>query len=396
MSSTTCSVNKSSSSGDGECEEEEETCQRREEDPEEGGSGAVEQLVGPSKKNAFKTTFSEDYRSLKGNVSHGDVKEQRRFLKVGEGSHLEQGPPHRPNPGPATQTRPKTLLTGAPSKHSHHSSTSSLRGTDLFWEEVKTQSQSQTHTPSRALSEPDEEDDEEEAGSAASEVRTQTVTGVSFAERRVSRREKKMNKSVRRRQRRREKLRQSQQQQENTTQEDEALSTKNKERYICAVCLDVYLSPHMCRPCNHIFCEPCLRTLAKNSPSSTPCPLCRTIITHVFFQKELNQRVRTLFPAAYLTRKQNFQKAICAKWPLPSCRKLFRIFGAGFQRHSSPIARHQFPPSGGYRLNSIDFVDDSRGWRFDMDPVIIYIYSVNWVIGFLIFCFLCYIFFPLF
>lgn len=69
---------------------------------------------------------------------------------------------------------------------------------------------------------------------------------------------------------------------------------------------------------------------------------------------------------------------------------------AGFQRQSSPIARRQFPHGGGYRLDAMDFEDDSRGWRFDMDMVIIYIYSVNWVIGFFIFCFLCYLFFPSF
>ncbi|KAI4887986.1 hypothetical protein NFI96_027350 [Prochilodus magdalenae] len=111
----------------------------------------------------------------------------------------------------------------------------------------------------------------------------------------------------------------------------------------------------------------------------------------VYFS-ELNHTARTFFPKEYLSRKQNFQKASCAKWPLPSCRKLFRIFG-GFQRQSSPIARRQFP-HGGYRLDALDFEDDSRGWRFDMDMVIIYIYSVNWVIGFIIFIFLCYCFFP--
>ncbi|XP_075955749.1 E3 ubiquitin-protein ligase RNF180 [Anarhichas minor] len=180
-----------------------------------------------------------------------------------------------------------------------------------------------------------------------------------------------------------------------SSSEDDDVSADEKEGYICAVCLDVYFSPYMCQPCDHIFCEPCLRTLAKNCPTNTPCPLCRTIITHVFFQKELNQTARTFFPKEYLSRKQNFQKASCAKWPLPSCRKLFRIFG-GFQRQSSPIARRQFPHGGGYRLDDLDFEDVSRGWRFDMDMVIIYIYSVNWVIGFFIFCFLCYLFFPSF
>ncbi|XP_073321874.1 E3 ubiquitin-protein ligase RNF180 [Pagrus major] len=224
-----------------------------------------------------------------------------------------------------------------------------------------------------------------------------------WVDRRMSKREKNRIKCLRRRQRRRERWRQSQLQEsrqvnyttDSSSEDDEDVSAGDREGYICAVCLDVYFSPYMCHPCNHIFCEPCLRTLAKNSPTNTPCPLCRTIITHVFFQKELNQTARTFFPKEYLSRKQNFQKASCAKWPLPSCRKLFRIFG-GFQRQSSPMARRQFPHGGGYRLDAMDFEDDSRGWRFDMDMVIIYIYSVNWVIGFFIFCFLCYLFFPSF
>ncbi|XP_061674582.1 E3 ubiquitin-protein ligase RNF180 [Syngnathoides biaculeatus] len=218
--------------------------------------------------------------------------------------------------------------------------------------------------------------------------------------RRVSKRERKRIKGVRRRQKRKERWRQSQLQAkilvirwDSSDEDDEDVT---KEGYVCAVCLDVYFSPYMCQPCKHIFCEPCLRTLAKNCPASTPCPLCRTIITHVFFQNELNQMARTFFPKEYLCRKQNFQKASCAKWPLPSCRKLFRIFG-GFRRPSSPGGRHQLSRAGGgFRLNTLDFDDDARGWHFDMDMVIIYIYSVNWIVGFFIFCILCYLFFPSF
>lgn len=165
---------------------------------------------------------------------------------------------------------------------------------------------------------------------------------------------------------------------------------------------------------------------------------------------ELNQTARTFFPKEYLSRKQNFQKASCAKWPLPSCRKLFHIFGGkfekcvggnsspeepltstqtcqnfcdrlssiaaafeglslffddlmsllvcllAFQRQPAAVARRQLPRRGGYQLDSLDFRGDARGWRLDMDMVIIYIYSVNWVVGFFVFCFLCYLFFPSF
>lgn len=47
---------------------------------------------------------------------------------------------------------------------------------------------------------------------------------------------------------------------------------------------------------------------------------------------ELNQTMRTFFPKEYLSRKQTFQKASCAKWPLPSCRRLFHIFGSKLGR----------------------------------------------------------------
>ncbi|KAJ8414027.1 hypothetical protein AAFF_G00066250 [Aldrovandia affinis] len=256
--------------------------------------------------------------------------------------------------------------------------------------------------------EEEQEEEEEEQwggglqGSPPPAMPPATASLTPVVERRLSKRERNRLKVLRRKQRRRERWIQSQLQEHRqsstgrptSSSDDEDPHAGDREGFICAVCLDVYFSPYMCHPCSHVFCEPCLRTLAKNSPANTPCPLCRTVITHVFFQKELNHTTRTFFPKEYLSRKQNFQRASCSKWPLPSCRKLFRIFG-GFRRQPSPITRRQFP-HGGYRLDALDFEDDSRGWRFDMDMVIIYIYSVNWVIGFVVFCFLCYLFFPSF
>ncbi|MBN3300512.1 RN180 ligase, partial [Amia calva] len=247
----------------------------------------------------------------------------------------------------------------------------------------------------------EEGDVEEEPAMSAESLALAGPSTSSPVEQRLCKRERNRLKSLRRKQRRRERWIQSQLQDHKqsstgnlTSSDDEDLLNGDRDGFICAVCLDVYFSPYMCYPCHHIFCEPCLRTLAKNNPSNTPCPLCRTIITHVFLQKELNHTTKTFFPKEYLTRKQIFQKASCAKWPLPRCRKLFHFFG-GLRRQTNPVGRRQFP-HGGYRLDTMDFEDDSRGWRFDMDMVIIYIYSVNWVIGFIIFCFLCYFFFPSF
>ncbi|KAL4609207.1 E3 ubiquitin-protein ligase RNF180 isoform X1, partial [Arapaima gigas] len=197
-------------------------------------------------------------------------------------------------------------------------------------------------------------------------------------------------KSLRRKQRRRERWLQSHLQVRGSSSEDEDGPTEDREGLTCAVCLDLYFSPYTCHPCGHVFCEPCLRTLARSCPCNTPCPLCRTAIAHVIFHRELGHAAKTCFPKEYAARRHNFQKASCAKWPLPSCRKIFRIFG-GLRRRTSPPGRRQFP-HGGYRLDALAFQDDSRGWRVDMDMIIVYIYSVNWVIGFFVFCFLCYFF----
>ncbi|NXJ69109.1 RN180 ligase, partial [Rostratula benghalensis] len=217
-------------------------------------------------------------------------------------------------------------------------------------------------------------------------------TSISFNQK-LNKRERNKLKSLRRKQRRQERWLQKQSANDNLHTDEEHELRGDKESYLCAVCLDVYFNPYMCYPCHHIFCEPCLRMLAKDNPASTPCPLCRTTIARVFFQTELNNSTKSFFPTEYLKLKENFQKSNSAKWPLPSCKKAFRVFEAGFQRRSDTVTRRHFPHAA-HRMDYMDFEDDSRGWRFDMDMVIIYIYSINWVIGFIVFCFLCYFFFP--
>ncbi|XP_029921569.1 E3 ubiquitin-protein ligase RNF180 isoform X2 [Myripristis murdjan] len=211
------------------------------------------------------------------------------------------------------------------------------------------------------------------------------ATSTSPASNRLSKRERNRLKSQRRKQRRRERWLHSQLEQEQTQSVSGLLTDSEEEDrdgYTCAVCLDVYYSPYSCQPCGHIFCEPCLRTLAKNRPTNTPCPLCRTLISHTHFQKELNQTAKTFFPKVYQARKLNFQKATCAKWPLPNCRKRFRIFW-GYQRQAATAGRRwRFAPAG-FTLDALDLAD-MRGWLFDMDLVIIYIHSINWILALLI------------
>uniref|UniRef100_A0A8D2KMJ3 E3 ubiquitin-protein ligase RNF180 n=1 Tax=Urocitellus parryii TaxID=9999 RepID=A0A8D2KMJ3_UROPR len=236
-----------------------------------------------------------------------------------------------------------------------------------------------------------EASDQEEHLSALDFLRSASFS-LGTINQRLNKRERSKLRNLRRKQRRHERWLQKQTLNNEMSTDDDNEYAEEKDSYICAVCLDVYFNPYMCYPCHHIFCEPCLRTLAKDNPANTPCPLCRTIISRVFFQTELNNATKKFFTKEYLKIKQSFQKSSSAKWPLPSCRKAFHLFG-GFHRRAAPVTRRQFP-HGAHRMDYLHFEDDSRGWWFDMDMVIIYIYSVNWVIGFIVFCFLCYFFFP--
>ncbi|XP_029300874.1 E3 ubiquitin-protein ligase RNF180 [Cottoperca gobio] len=207
---------------------------------------------------------------------------------------------------------------------------------------------------------------------------------------RLSKREKNRLKSLRRKQRRRERWLHSQLEQAESVSLLDS-EEEDREGLTCAVCLELYFSPYSCQPCGHVFCEPCLRTIAKNRLTNTPCPLCRTIISHTSLHKELDQTAKTFFPKVYSARQQNFQSAVCAKWPLPSCRKRFLAFW-GEQRRAALTGRRWHFPHGGFTLDALDFTD-MRGWLFYIGLVIVYIHSVNWILAFLFLCLLMYYFF---
>ncbi|KAK5851679.1 hypothetical protein PBY51_023216 [Eleginops maclovinus] len=233
-----------------------------------------------------------------------------------------------------------------------------------------------------------EEGDEEEEEEA---VVVPDAFMAPLASNRLSRREKNRLKSIRRKQRRRERWLHSQQEQaesvSHSLSEGEDL---DREGLTCAVCLEVYFSPYSCQPCAHVFCEPCLRTIGKNRPTNTPCPLCRALISHTTLHKELDQTAKTFFPKAYHARKQSFQSAACAKWPLPSCRKRYRAFW-GEQRQAALAGRRWHFSLGGFTMDALDF-GGVRGWLFDNGLVMVYI-SVNWILATFFSFFFMYFFF---
>ncbi|KAL4005052.1 hypothetical protein ACER0C_004765 [Sarotherodon galilaeus] len=146
----------------------------------------------------------------------------------------------------------------------------------------------------------------------------------------LSKREKNHLKSMRRKQRRRERWLQHQKEKalaervrvllldDEDDEDEEEVHQEDRENLTCAVCLDVYFSPHRSQACGHIFCEPCLRAHAMNSrKDKTTCPLCRDVILYTNLQTELDQRAKTLFPKLYKARKREFEASPCAAWPLP-------------------------------------------------------------------------------
>ena len=80
-----------------------------------------------------------------------------------------------------------------------------------------------------------------------------------------------------------------------------SLSLENNR---CAICLDLLFNPHQLDPCQHIFCEPCLRRLS--GARITKCPMCRTRIQQCIFQRPLADSLRLNNPTDF-QRRHDFE-----------------------------------------------------------------------------------------
>ncbi|XP_048763382.2 E3 ubiquitin-protein ligase RNF180-like [Ostrea edulis] len=103
---------------------------------------------------------------------------------------------------------------------------------------------------------------------------------------------------------------------------DLSVESTVSEDHCCAVCLDLYCRPMICRPCNHKYCEPCLRRLASGKRYRTQCPMCRAVITCCNTDRELETQMKDLYPEHYRNRLRKEQK-ICSnrKYPLPTASR---------------------------------------------------------------------------
>ncbi|XP_060747474.1 E3 ubiquitin-protein ligase RNF180 [Tachysurus vachellii] len=204
----------------------------------------------------------------------------------------------------------------------------------------------------------------------------------------LSKRERNCLKSLRRKQRKKELWLQKLLEEMSVSWKQTSGDEDEKEGCMCAVCLDIYYKPYMCQPCSHVFCEPCLRTLAKSRESSTPCPLCRTLVSHVIFQEELHQRIRSHFPKQYSMRNETFKKTNYSKLPLPSCPKRFHILW-GLQGHRNSAGQWQFP----LRALGMHVLElgDIRHWTFQTNIITFRFYLHLVFFIFIIMCGLFYI-----
>jgi len=76
---------------------------------------------------------------------------------------------------------------------------------------------------------------------------------------------------------------------------------------ICSVCLDLLFDPYVTVPCNHTFCETCLRRIGSKEPMNTQCPMCRQRIVYCEPQQELAISIRESYPDIY-HRRQTSEK----------------------------------------------------------------------------------------
>ncbi|XP_046378224.2 uncharacterized protein LOC124150294 isoform X1 [Haliotis rufescens] len=106
---------------------------------------------------------------------------------------------------------------------------------------------------------------------------------------------------------------------EQTSSDDSVLGEDILEEHTCPVCLDMFLHPHACLPCHHVFCETCLRQLAQKSNNSTtfPCPMCRILIKSCCLDIDLNATIKLNYPVSYKYRRTTESKYLSHRYPLP-------------------------------------------------------------------------------
>ena len=93
---------------------------------------------------------------------------------------------------------------------------------------------------------------------------------------------------------------------------------------VCAICQDLLFQPTVLDPCQHIYCETCLRRLGNHQINT--CPICRSDIQDCYPIKELHKFLQDKYPRQYFLRQQIETKSNVYLLPLPPTNKSFEDF----------------------------------------------------------------------
>ena len=85
---------------------------------------------------------------------------------------------------------------------------------------------------------------------------------------------------------------------------------------LCPICWELLHRPHNLDPCDHIFCGPCLRRLARARIHT--CPICRSLITDCHLDEELHNSIENQHRDVYIQRQQVEMISGIFNEPLPS------------------------------------------------------------------------------
>ena len=96
--------------------------------------------------------------------------------------------------------------------------------------------------------------------------------------------------------------------------EDE-VAEASMEELLCPICLDLLHRPHSLQPCQHLFCDPCLRRLA--GARIHKCPVCRSPIKDCHLDQELHDSIEDQHQDVYIQREQDEMNSGIFNLPLP-------------------------------------------------------------------------------
>ena len=87
------------------------------------------------------------------------------------------------------------------------------------------------------------------------------------------------------------------------------------DSFICGICRDIYLDPHELIPCEHVFCETCLRRL--NQARISNCPICRRQIRNTMPVENLRNQIMEAYPQHVQERAEAEQESNVYSLDLP-------------------------------------------------------------------------------